>query len=68
MNTNASMPSSESVIRVQRFLQNVGHPNAPITLADAARTAQQAADALGVALGQIAKRTGHRRIPLFHAL
>jgi len=68
MNTNASMPSSESVIRVQRFLQNVGHPNAPITLADAARTAQQAADALGVALGQIAKSIVFKIKPLDRAV
>lgn len=41
--------------RVAEFLQERGHPHAPRMLEDAARTAQQAADALGVALGQIAK-------------
>lgn len=41
--------------RVAEFLQERGHPHGPRMLEDAARTAQQAADALGVALGQIAK-------------
>lgn len=37
------------------LLQAKGHAHAPVMLDEAARTAQQAADALGVALGQIAK-------------
>ncbi len=41
--------------RVAAFLQERGHPHGPRMLEDAARTAQQAADALGVELGQIAK-------------
>lgn len=45
----------EGVQRVAAVLQASGHPHAPVMLDDAARTAQQAADALGVALGQIAK-------------
>ena len=45
----------EGVERVARALQDHGHPHAPVMLSDAARTAQQAADALGVQLGQIAK-------------
>ena len=45
----------EGVERVARALQDHGHPHAPVMLDDAARTAQQAADALGVQLGQIAK-------------
>ena len=51
----------EGVQRVAAFLQQAGHIHQPIMLADAARTAQQAADALGVALGQIAKSIIFRR-------
>lgn len=42
-------------------LQGSGHPHAPVMLSDAARTAQEAADALGVGLGQIAKSVIFRR-------
>ncbi len=45
----------ETVQRVSRALQDAGHPHMPHMLDDAARTAQQAADALGIAVGQIAK-------------
>lgn len=45
----------EGVQRVARALQDKNHPHAPQMLDDAARTAQQAADALGIAVGQIAK-------------
>lgn len=45
----------EGVQRVTSFLQAAGHTSTPHMLQDAARTAQQAADALGVELGQIAK-------------
>lgn len=51
----------EGVQRVARLLQEQGHPHAPVMLDDAARTAQQAADALGVAVGQIAKSIIFRR-------
>jgi prolyl-tRNA editing enzyme YbaK/EbsC (Cys-tRNA(Pro) deacylase) len=51
----------EGVQRVARELERLGHPHAPRMLDDAARTAQQAADALGVALGQIAKSIIFRR-------
>lgn len=51
----------ETVQRVARVLQDAGHAHAPVMLDDAARTAQQAADALGVALGQIAKSIIFRR-------
>jgi prolyl-tRNA editing enzyme YbaK/EbsC (Cys-tRNA(Pro) deacylase) len=47
--------------RVAEALAAAGHPHAPVMLGDAARTAQQAADALGVALGQIAKSIIFRR-------
>ncbi len=49
------------VQRVTAALAGLGHPHAPRMLDDAARTAQQAADALGVALGQIAKSIIFRR-------
>lgn len=52
----------EGVQRVAAALQAQGHPHAPVMLDGAARTAQQAADALGVALGQIAKSIIFRRI------
>jgi len=55
----ASLP--EGVQRVAAALQAQGHPNAPVMLDDAARTAQQAADALGIAVGQIAKSIIFRR-------
>jgi prolyl-tRNA editing enzyme YbaK/EbsC (Cys-tRNA(Pro) deacylase) len=45
----------DGVQRVAAFLQTSGHLRMPNMLQDAARTAQQAADALGVELGQIAK-------------
>ena len=49
------------VQRVMATLAELGHPHTPVMLDDAARTAQQAADALGVALGQIAKSIIFRR-------
>jgi prolyl-tRNA editing enzyme YbaK/EbsC (Cys-tRNA(Pro) deacylase) len=51
----------EGVQRVARALQDQGHPHAPVMLDDAARTAQQAADALGIHVGQIAKSIIFRR-------
>ena len=51
----------EGVQRVARALQDKGHPHAPVMLDAAARTAQQAADALGIAVGQIAKSIIFRR-------
>ena len=51
----------EGVQKVAAFLESEGHPNPPVILDDAARTAQQAADALGVELGQIAKSIVFRR-------
>jgi len=54
-------PLPEGVQRVAAVLAAAGHPHAPRMLDDAARTAQQAADALGVAVGQIAKSIIFRR-------
>ena len=51
----------EGVQRVVAVLQGSGHPHMPVMLDDAARTAQQAADALGVHVGQIAKSIIFRR-------
>jgi len=51
----------DSVQRVARFLQDKGHPHSPVMLDGAARTAQQAADALGISVGQIAKSIIFRR-------
>jgi prolyl-tRNA editing enzyme YbaK/EbsC (Cys-tRNA(Pro) deacylase) len=51
----------EGVQRVARLLQDKGHPHAPQMLDDACRTAQQAADALGIEVGQIAKSIVFRR-------
>ena len=51
----------EGVQRVAAVLLASGHAHAPVMLSDAARTAQQAADALGVSVGQIAKSIVFRR-------
>jgi prolyl-tRNA editing enzyme YbaK/EbsC (Cys-tRNA(Pro) deacylase)/predicted Fe-S protein YdhL (DUF1289 family) len=51
----------EGVQRIAAVLQEKGHPHMPVMLDDAARTAQQAADALGIELGQIAKSIIFRR-------
>lgn len=61
-----SVPSVEAarpagLQRVSDALRALGHEHEPVMLNDAARTAQQAADALGVALGQIAKSIIFRR-------
>src|SRR5437763_1186174 len=51
----------EGVQRVARALQDAGYAHGPVMLDDSARTAQQAADALGIAVGQIAKSIIFRR-------
>lgn len=51
----------DGVQRVAKALLDKNHPHAPIMLNDAARTAQQAADGLGVMVGQIAKSIIFRR-------
>ncbi|XAH24649.1 YbaK/EbsC family protein [Xylophilus sp. GW821-FHT01B05] len=55
-------PLPDGVQRVAAYLLEAGHPHAPVLLDGAARTAQQAADALGVAVGQIAKSIVFRRL------
>lgn len=47
--------------RVRDRLAELGHPHEPVLLADSARTAQDAADALGLELGQIVKSIIFRR-------
>jgi len=51
----------EGVQRVAQALQQAGHPHSPVMLTAAARTAQEAADGLGVELGQIAKSVIFKR-------
>lgn len=51
----------EGFQRVSAALAASGHPHRPLWLDVAARTAQEAADALGVTLGQIAKSVVFRR-------
>ena len=55
------MALPEGVQKVAKLLLAKEHPHAPIMLNEAARTAQQAADALGVGVGQIAKSIVFRR-------
>lgn len=51
----------EGFRRVSAVLAEQRHPHAPVFLDVAARTAQEAADALGVGVGQIAKSVVFRR-------
>ncbi|WP_027014208.1 YbaK/EbsC family protein [Comamonas composti] len=51
----------EGVQRVAAFLQQAGHGTAPRMLDGAARTAQEAADQLGILVGQVAKSIIFRR-------
>ncbi len=58
----------EGFQRVSAALAAAAHPHAPLWLDVAARTAQEAADALGVTLGQIAKSVVFRRKADDHAV
>jgi prolyl-tRNA editing enzyme YbaK/EbsC (Cys-tRNA(Pro) deacylase) len=51
----------EGFRRVAAALAQAGHPQAPVWLEASARTSQEAADALGVQVGQIAKSVIFRR-------
>jgi prolyl-tRNA editing enzyme YbaK/EbsC (Cys-tRNA(Pro) deacylase) len=55
------MEFPEGFQRVRRALAERGHPHAPRWLEVPARTSQEAADVLGVAVGQIAKSVIFRR-------
>ncbi len=59
MNDRVDRP--EGFRRVAAALAQAGHPHAPLWLEVAARTSQEAADALGVVVGQIAKSVIFRR-------
>lgn len=62
--TNApESPLPASAQRVQRALAAAGTASKVIELAVAARTSQQAADALGIEVGQIAKSLIFRAVP-----
>lgn len=54
-------PLPESVQRVAHFLQTASHPHSPRMLNSAARTAQEAADQLGILVGQVAKSVIFKR-------
>jgi prolyl-tRNA editing enzyme YbaK/EbsC (Cys-tRNA(Pro) deacylase) len=54
-------PLPEGFVRVRQALAALGHAHEPRWLKVAARTSQEAADALGVAIGQIAKSVVFRR-------
>ena len=56
-----SVERPEGFRRVADVLAERGHPHAPVFLDVAARTAQEAADARGVTVGQIAKSVIFRR-------
>jgi prolyl-tRNA editing enzyme YbaK/EbsC (Cys-tRNA(Pro) deacylase) len=56
-----ALPRPDTFLRVAQALAARGHAQAPLWLEVAARTSQEAADALGVALGQIAKSVVFRR-------
>ncbi len=54
--------TSEGFTHISRVLQELGHPHAPIWLQDSARTSAEAALALKVQVGQIAKSVIFRRV------
>ncbi len=56
-----SEPRPEGFLRVSAALAERGHPHTPLWLDVPARTSQEAADALGVTVGQIAKSVIFRR-------
>lgn len=58
----ADAERSEAVRRVAVALHHAAHPHRPQWLAAPARTAREAADALGVDVGQIAKSVVFRRL------
>ena len=54
--------ANDGFAHVTRTLSSAGHPHAPIWLTDSARTSAEAAQALGVQVGQIAKSVIFRRV------
>ena len=61
-------PRPDGFIRVAAVLAAKQHPHAPLWLEASARSSQEAADALGVSLGQIAKSVVFRRKADEHAV
>lgn len=61
MSKNPFTPYTETTQRVADVLVNLGHSHAPIVLEKPVRTAQEAAETLGLELGQIAKSIIFRR-------
>jgi prolyl-tRNA editing enzyme YbaK/EbsC (Cys-tRNA(Pro) deacylase) len=61
MNEEPRAARPEGFLHVARVLADHAHPHEPMFLETAARTSQEAADALGLALGQIAKSVIFRR-------
>ena len=59
LSDNADRP--DGFQRVAQALRELGHAHAPVWRDVAARTSQEAADALGIAVGQIAKSVIFRR-------
>lgn len=59
--SSAPESKSEGFDRVRAALQLLAHAHVPLWLTTSARSSQEAADALGVALGQIAKSVVFRR-------
>lgn len=59
--TSNSDARPEGFVRVARLLAEAGHPHTPRWLEVSARTCAEAADALGVQVGQIAKSVVFRR-------
>jgi len=57
----ADVGRPEGFVRVSQALAQQSHPHAPVWLDVPARTSQEAASALGVAVGQIAKSVIFRR-------
>ena len=57
----ASADRPDGFQRVAQALRELGHAHAPVWLDVAVRTSQEAADALGIAVGQIAKSVIFRR-------
>ena len=53
----------EGVQRVARYLQDANHPHTPQMLDGAARTSQEAAEQLGIEVGQVAKSVVFRHKP-----
>ena len=58
---NDSQDRPDGFRRVSALLAERQHPHVPVFLEVAARTAQEAADALGIGVGQIAKSVVFRR-------